>query len=119
MLCYIDNVNNEKTQEILTKYKEMVLNIKEALRIAGMPERMITIETMNFPDYDKMIPEDVIKLYREVFRFTILYLHKLGFSYRQITTKLGGNSYVIIQKTIAEMEKKYGIKKATLDEVEK
>lgn len=95
-----------KVNEILGKYKEMVSNIREALRLAGMPEAMIIYNTINLPDLKRLLPEDVMKFYSEVKVLIVLYLHELGFSNAEISRRIGGHSNVVV----AEILKEYGPK---------
>ena len=108
----------EKQQEIIRTYREMVLKVQEALRVAEMPDNLIIAETINIPDLHMLIPEDVMRFYKEVRTAVILHLHQLGFSLREITRRLGGNSYAIVQQVIESYEKGKQPKLATQEEVE-
>ena len=100
-----------KSNEILGKYREMVSGIREALRLAGMPETMIVFNTINLPDLKKLLPEDVVKFYNEVKVMTILYLHDIGFSNQEISRRIGGNSNVAVASILKEYRPKAEVNK--------
>lgn len=93
-------MDEAKIKTVLENYREMVVNIREALRLAGLPEAMIIRETINLPDLEKLLPEDVVKFYEEVKVMTILFLNNLGFSTREISKRIGGSSKDIVSKIL-------------------
>lgn len=95
-----------KSNEVLGKYREMVGNIREALRLAGMPETMIIYNTINLPDLKKLLPEDVVKFYNEVKVMTVLYLNDIGFSNSEIARRVGGNSAMVVAQILKEYRPK-------------
>lgn len=109
---------NEKQQEILNTYGDMISKVHQALRLAGMPDNQIIAEMINLPDLNTLLPEDVTRFYKEVRTSVILHFHSLGFSRREITRRLGGSSYAIVQQTIESFEKGRQPKLATQEEVE-
>ena len=95
-------MEEEKTKEILLNYKDMVKNIYEALRLAGMPESMIVYNTINLPDLSRMLPEDVVNFFAEVKTMTIVYLSDRGFSIREIERRIGGSSALTVTQVLKE-----------------
>lgn len=95
-------MDEKKTKQILESYKEMVQNVQQALRIAGMPEAMIVYHTINLPDLERMMPEQVVNFFSEVKIATILYLSDHGFSTREIERRLGGTSAMTINQILKE-----------------
>ena len=100
-----------KSNEILGKYKDMIVNIREALRLAGMPETMIVFNMINLPDLKKLLPEDIVKFYNEVKVMIILYLNEIGFSNQEIARRIGGNSNVAVASILKEYRPKVEVKK--------
>lgn len=109
----------EKQEEILETYRQMVSKVHQALKLTDMPDNMIIAEIINLPDLTMLIPEDVMRFYKEVRTTVILHFHNMGFSRREITRRLGGSSYAIVQQTIESYEKGRQPKLATQEEVEK
>lgn len=95
---------DDKVKEILNSHKEMTKNVCEALRQANVPEPLIASYTFNTPNIDKMLPEDVLRLFKDFKKIIILYLNKMGFSQREISRRIGGN-LVLVNQTIREKEK--------------
>ena len=80
----------------------MVENVREALRIAEMPEQMIVYQTINLPALERLLQEDVLNFFNEVKTMTIFHLSNLGFSNGEISRRLGGNSEVTVSKILKE-----------------
>lgn len=95
-----------KSNEIMGEYRDMIVNIREALRLAGMPETMIIYNTINLPDLKKLLPEDVVKFYNEVKVMTVLYLNDIGFSNSEISRRVGGNSATVVAQILKEYRPK-------------
>lgn len=107
-----------QVKEILETYNKMVQNTREALRLAEVPESQIVIYTINLPDLQRMIPEDIVRLYNDVKKLTTISLHELGFSQRETSRRLGGPSnYPYVNKTILEYQSQNKVNKATIEEV--
>ena len=86
-------MENNQVNKILISYKEQTKNISEALRLAKVPEPLIAVYTFNLPNLDAMLPEDVVKLFKEFRELVIVYLNRLGFSEREISHRIKGDSY--------------------------
>ena len=98
---------NEEIQSLLTSYQIAVAEIRNALRKGGLSEREIILNTINLPEFEKMLPEDVLRLWQELKIMFILYLRNhLKLSLREIETRLKGDSYVSINKLLKEVTKK-------------
>lgn len=89
-------MEKEQISKILTSYKEQTKNITEALRLAKVPEPLIAVYTFNLPNLDVMLPEDVVKLFKEFRELVIVYLNRLGFSEREISHRISGDSYTSV-----------------------
>lgn len=100
-----------KINEIIGKYREMVANVREALRLAGMPEPLIVYNTINLPDLRKLLPEDVVKFYNEVKIMTVLYLNEIGFSNSETSRRIGGNSNVAVASILKEYKSRVEVDK--------
>lgn len=101
--------------DLLTSYQIAVIEIKSALIKAGLSERESNWKTLNLPDFQKMLPEDVLNFYKDLRTLVILYLHQLGLSTREIEKRLKGDSYGSVQNILEANKVKS--KKATLEEV--
>ena len=99
-----------KSNEILGKYKDMIVNIREALRLAGMPETMIVFNMINLPDLKKLLPEDIVKFYNEVKVMVVLYLNDIGFSNQETARRIGGHSGAIVTQILKEYRPKVEVK---------
>lgn len=108
---------SDKAQEILVAYTQMVENTQEALRLANVPEPVIVSSTINLPDFRKMIPEDVVKLYRDMRKLVVIHLFQIGLTQGEIARRLGGNSYHIVQQILKEWQEAEKVKLATREEV--
>jgi len=97
--------NIEKQKEILVKFAEAIKNFQEALRLAGMSETSILYNTINLPDFDKMLPDDVIKFYHQVKEMVVLYFNSLSLSRREIERRLGAHSRVYVKEVIDKQKK--------------
>jgi len=100
---------DEKSRKILQEYKKSVVNFREALRLAGMPETLILFNTLNLPDLSMMMPDDVVKFYQEVKTMIILYLDDLGFSRREIARRIGGDSMMVVNNILKKYKPKSNI----------
>lgn len=98
-------MNEEKIKEILDTYKETILKIEEALALAGVPSNLIPIYTIYFPQFQRMLPEDAIKIFKNLRELLIIYLRELGFTHREIARRIGGSGTT----TVFEILKKYNM----------
>ena len=113
-------MNEEKSNQIIQAYREAVAKTEEALRLSGMPDNMIAIWTINFPMFNRLIPEDAIKIYKNIHDGLIIYLHSLGLSYREISRRLGGSGTTAVFETLKRFkEPQEQIKKGMTEEVMK
>ena len=108
----------EQIESLLTSYQIAVTEIRNALKNAGLSDREILEKTANRPDFNNMLPEDVLNYYTEIKVLVILYLSKsIKLSTREIARRLGGTSYVTIHKILELYSSPNDIKRVTLDEV--
>lgn len=113
-------MNEEKANQIIQAYREAVAKTEEALRLSGMPDNMIAIWTLNFPVFNRLIPEDAIKIYKNIHDGLIIYLDSIGFSYREISRRLGGSGTTAVFETLKRYrEPEEKIKKGMVEEVMK
>jgi len=111
-------MDESKTKELLKEYRTVVEQIKEDLRAAGMSENQIILHTINLPEFERMIPEDTIKLFRDIKKLLIIHLDELGLSTRQIAKRLGGNSHNYVKKILDEHYKEQeDVTKVNVEEV--
>lgn len=87
------------------RYRQMVADVREALRLAGLSEVMIAYNLINLPALSKLLPEEVLAFYTEVKTMTVLYFDQLGFSASEIVRRIGGNSRVIVAEILREYKK--------------
>ena len=92
----------EQTGHVLNVQQQVQVNTKEALSELGYSRSEIEIKTFIPPDYYSMLPEDVMRIYRDAKKSSVLALHQLGFSEREIERRLGGNSRKIIHLMIQD-----------------
>ena len=98
-------MNQEKINEIIKVYRDMIGKTEEALKLAGMPDNLIAVWTINFPTFNRLIPEDATKIYKNLHDGIILYLASVGFSYREIARRLGGSGSTAIFEVIKKCNK--------------
>lgn len=111
-------IMDEKVNFILKSYKESINNVREALEVAKVPRSLAELYMVNLPDFEKMIPDDAVSLYKEIQIMLILYLHNIvGLSYREIVRRTGGNSVGGIKNIIDKYTKKPSV--VNPDEVSK
>ena len=96
------NTSEEKVKQILEVYKQTVENTKEALRIAQVPESLVIYYTINLPDFNMMIPDDIVKFYQDIRKLVILHLNKIGLSRGEIAKKIGKNQYLLIGEILKQ-----------------
>lgn len=102
-------MNKDQVESILTTYNQQVENIKEALRVAGVPEPLVAAYTFNLPNIAKMLPEDVVKLFKDFREIVIFYLDNHGFSQREIERRMGGDSLFSVNNIIKKHNQKKGV----------
>ena len=85
--------NEKRKEEILMSYRTYVENTKNALRLLDFPESSILTNTINLPDFDKLIPEDVVKFYRDIRKLVVFHLNRNSMSAKEISRRMGGASY--------------------------
>lgn len=93
-------------KKILLAYKDSIKSIREALKLAEVPDSLAEIYITNLPNFANMLPEDAISTYKQMQLMLILYLDGQGFSAREIAKRIGGSSYFIVQKVLAEYKEK-------------
>ena len=98
----IDNQNN-RPEVVLQDYQKYRDNVQELLREARMPENLIQLQTMVLPEMSALLPEEVEQIFQDIKRLTVLYYHARGFSQREITRRLGGQSLYTVNKMIKEV----------------
>jgi len=101
----MDNeIDKEKIQEIVTTYYEVVDNTKKALTYAGVPQRLHFFYIFMPPDFENMLPEDVVNYYRDFQKAVIIYLWRIGLSQREIARRLRGGSYALVVEALKEVK---------------
>lgn len=105
---------NEKQKEILMAFRTSITNYQEALRLTGLPEPLIELYVTNIPDFSKLLPDDVLGVYKDIRVMVILYLDALGFSQREI-----GRRIVSPATSVRDIIKQYkpSSNRATIDDV--
>lgn len=82
---------------------------------AGLAPYEIELYLTNIPNFDKMLPEDVMKIYDAMKENVILYLHRVGLSHREISRRLGGpNQSYTVTRILAKHKKEEPV---TMDDV--
>ena len=109
---------NEEIESLLTSYQIAVAEIRQALRQAGLSEREVLQKTITIPNFNDLLPEDVLYLYKEIKVLVILYLRRsLKLSIREIVKRLGGASSATVHKILGVYSSPEQVNRATLDEV--
>ena len=98
-------MDKQKAKEIIDVLLEVMDKTKEALSELGMPANMIELNTNFHPDFEKLLPEEVITLFREFRLEMVLYLNRRGFSQREISRRMGGSSQKTVNKVLKESKK--------------
>lgn len=106
---------SESTEQILSDYSKSIQNYREALRLSGLTEAMVQLVTSPTPDFNRMLPTDVVDYFNTMKEKIILHFHHIGLSTREISRRIGGSSSPHIGKIIAKHEKPETT--ATFDEV--
>ncbi len=96
--------DNARAESILLKLREVHNSTQEALRDLRVPENVVQLETRFLPDFTKLLPEEVGIVYLEAKGAAIAYYHTHGFSQREISRRLKGESVLSVNKAIKEME---------------
>lgn len=112
-------MDESKFLKILDNYKQSVDDVRSRLRDAGMSEHQIVLHTINFPNFNAMIPEDTVKFYRDVKKLLIIHLDSLGFSSREISSRLGGCGRSFVVEILEEYRKSQTVPVANVEEVSK
>jgi hypothetical protein len=97
-----DREKEEQIQSILHDLIKYINAVQATLRQLGVPENLIQQETMVLPEYDKMLPDDVERIFQRVRFLTIDYFHTHAFSQREISRRLGGTSVLSVNKYLKE-----------------
>lgn len=93
---------NNKVQEILNIYKQTLENTQNALKEADVPDNMIELYLSRLPDFNKLLPEDVVKIFQDFRKAFVIYLDKRGFSQREIARRMGGSSQIMVHQILQE-----------------
>lgn len=99
-------MKDTKVLKIKEYYQNIVRNTREAFILAGIPKGLVFFEMFFPPDFEYMVPEDVVNFYKETRKAVILHLRKLGFTQREIARRLGGGSYHIVHQVLKDQEEK-------------
>lgn len=99
-------MDEARVKEIASSYKEMTENIKEAFILAGVPAEHAPLYVMNFPEMEKLVPEDVIALYEQFKKAVIYFWKDIGLSNREISRRIGGSSTATVFNVLKERESK-------------
>jgi len=79
--------------KILDAYEKLLYDTRTSLREQGMTDRDITLKTYDFPNFNLLPVEDILKLYFDFQRRTVIYLHQMGFPFRKIIKMIGRSYY--------------------------
>jgi hypothetical protein len=92
--------DNATAESILHKLREVHNSTQEALRELRVPENLIQLNTAFYPEFDKLLPAEVTEIYGDIKKLSVLSLDAQGFSQREISRRLKGESHVAIRKVI-------------------
>jgi hypothetical protein len=81
---------------------EYINSVQQTLRELGVPEAILQQETMVLPEFDKLLPDDVERVFQRVKFLTITYFDEHGFSQREISRRLKGESVRAVNKFLKE-----------------
>ena len=95
-----DKQKNQQAESILHDQMDYINKVQEALRELGIPEALVQENTVILPDFDKLLPEQVEAFYQQVKYLTINYFNDNGFSQREISRRLKGESHVAVRKIL-------------------
>ena len=98
-----DESKERQIQSILHDLITYINTVEQTLRELGVPENLIQQEVMFIPDFDKMLPDDVERVFQRVRFLTISYYNSHGFSQREISRRLGGTSLLSVNKYLKEI----------------
>lgn len=107
----MEEVDRAQVKSIMQTYVEVVNNTRRALIFAGVPERLTFFYIFIPPQFQTMLPEDVIDFYRDIQKAVIIYLSGMGFSQREIARRLRGGSYALVVEALQSVKnskKKHG-----------
>ena len=94
--------DNVKANDIILKLREVHNMTQSSLRELRVPENLVQLNTTFIPNFDKLLPDDVTTLFRDIKELTIMYYNAHGFSQREISRRLGGLSTIAVSKTLKE-----------------
>jgi hypothetical protein len=92
--------DNEKAELILQKLREVHKSTQEALRDLRVPENLVQLNTQFLPEMEKLLPDEVTDLYLRIKIEAVLYYTSHGFSQREISRRLKGESVLAINRLI-------------------
>jgi len=98
--------DNATAISILQKLEEVHNSTQGALRELNVPENLIQLNTTFFPEFDKLLPAEVNQFYQDIKKLTIMYYDTNGFSQREISRRLKGESHVAVRKVVKSEQKK-------------
>jgi len=90
----------DKQEEILTILEQTRKSAREVLRASEMPQNEIEKVVNPLPDFEKLLPEEVISIYSRIRIEMVLYLHDRGFSQREIAKRMGGSTQPVMHKIL-------------------
>ena len=100
------NDKKEKLERILNVLYSVHGNSKQAFRELGLNESEVQLRSFVLPDVYKMLPEDIVTFHNYIRRASILALHQLGLSQREISRRIGGSSQRAVSDVLKEELKK-------------
>lgn len=95
----------EKLSQILEIFNQSWVNTKAALKELGLPENLVELHTAKLPDFNKLLPEEVLKIFHDLRSYVVLYFHNRGFAQREIARRLGGSSQRVVFEIIKDFKK--------------
>lgn len=109
--------DKKRVEQVMESFEDVRSKTHEALVLAGVPMHLVYLYTFGMPSEGNLIPEDIVNLYRNVRKDIILYLHRLGFTQREIARRLGGGCYHIVVEALKEEAGKLGSAEEVTKEV--
>ena len=96
--------SEDKVKEVLDIQKQVNENTKEALRQLGLTENLVELHSAIMPNFNKLLPEEILQIFKSLKEYTILYFHNLGLSQREITKRIGGLSLKVVNNTVVKVK---------------
>ena len=99
-----DKEKNKQAETILHDLIEYINNVQRVMRELGVPENIMQQETMLLPEFDTLLPDEVERIYQKVKFLTITYYDDHGFSQRETSRRLMGESHAAVNRKLKEIK---------------